>query len=126
MIFELLGKILDDVPEQIRFRTAWDGSTLFVECSESDIIGNLILPLFDDGEVEHLLASSWFVATLKMSHDQIAEITIANDAGKEATFKVGTTILKELSAVGMDDSYIKMCHEITKKCGYLVDKTKIV
>lgn len=129
-IFELLGMILDDISEKIKFRMAWKNDALYVECDDSDIIGNLILPLFADETIEETYSlierSKWFFATIKLSHDQITEVALQNDMGQNVTTKIGTRILENLSELGMDDTFIKICHEITKKCGFLVDKLNIV
>ena len=127
-IFELLGRILDDLSEKSAFEMAWENDdNLLIGCIDTDIIGSLILPLLDSNDAYYFIKSSnWYSVILKMSQDQIAEVALENDSGMNITFRIGTTILERLSEIGMDDTYQKMCHEITKKCGFIVDKVKIV
>lgn len=127
-VFQLLGMIFDDISEEARFLFDWQDGSLFIGCNNCDIVGDFILPLCegqDFGQYQLIEKSSWFVAVIKISkcpEYQISEITFIDDADNSVTCNVGTAILEELDNKGIDDTYLKICREIAKKCGFLVDK----
>lgn len=115
-IFELLGMVLDDLSEGIRFKMEFADGTTIIECDNSVIIDRLILPLMDEGEIGNLLErSKWYYSIIKIKQDRITEVVLGNDLGDHITSKIEKKILSYLADYGVDDTYTILCHEIAKK-----------
>lgn len=126
-IFELLGMVLDDLSEGIRFKMEFADGTTIIECDNSVIIDRLILPLMDEGEIGNLLErSKWYYSIIKIKQDRITEVVLGNDLGDHITSKIEKKILSYLADYGVDDTYTILCHEIAKKCGFIIDKVNIM
>lgn len=128
-LFQLLGMIFDDISEEIKFMYEWAGDSLLIECNDCSIVCNFILPLCE-GEIKEqyqlLEDSEWFFAIIKITKSpqyQISEVSFITNSGYSIICKVGFNILAELAETkGVDDSYLKFCGEIAKKCGFLIDR----
>lgn len=128
-VFQLLGMIFDDISEETKFMYEWAGDSLLIECNDCSIVSDFILPLCE-GEIKEqyqlLEDSEWFFAIVKITKSpqyQISEVVFVTDSGGSITCEVGFNILAELAETkGVDDSYLKFCEEIAKKCGYIIDK----
>lgn len=120
MIFRLLGMVLDEISYKTKFEIERDRNACIVECSDQDVIGSLFLPLFGDNKLEEIYdlleKSEWFLARLCILEDRITEITLENNLGETVISVVETQLLEFVADIGMDDSYLKICREIIKKC----------
>lgn len=119
-IFKLLGMVLDETSYETKFEIKRTKNFCVVECADSEIIGELFLPLFGDEDAEELYCllekSEWFCASIMISQNQIRAVTIENNFGEQVLSEVDERLLTILSEVGMDDSYFTICQEISKKC----------
>jgi len=115
-VFALLGMIIDTtVSDEPVFFPSWENGVLFVECYDTDIITRMILPLCYKKVYQFLENCNWFVAIIKISQQQIAEIVFENDTGESCVCQIGDNLLDKLADRGMDDTYFKFCQEITEK-----------
>lgn len=121
-VFQLLGMIFDDISEEVNFLYEWVDGALLIECNNCHIVDDFILPLCE-GKIDDC---EWFFAVIKIAKNpqyQISEITFTTNLGSSITCNVGLNILDELAnPKGLDDSYLKFCEEIAKKCSFFVDK----
>lgn len=116
-VFTLLGMIIDaTVSADPVFYISRENDALLVECDDTDIITRMILPLCNDEVYQFLERCKWFVAIVKISYNHIAEIIMENDLGESFPCKIGEDLLNILADQGVDDTYFKICQEITKKC----------
>ena len=116
-VFTLLGMIIDTtVSDDPVFYISRENDALLVECDDTDIITGMILPLFNDKVYQFLERCNWFVAILKITKNHIAEIIFENDLGESSVCDIGEDLLNILADRGVDDTYLKICQEITKKC----------
>ena len=115
-VFALLGMIIDTpVSDDPVFFPSWENGVLFVECYDTDIITRMILPLCYKKVYQFLENCNWFVAIIKITQQQIAEIVFENDLGESCVCQIGDNLLDKLQDRGMDDTYFKFCQEITEK-----------
>ncbi len=116
-VFTLLGMIIDTtVSDNPVFYISRENDALLVECDDTDIITGMILPLCNDKVYQFLERCNWFVAILKITKNHIAEIIFENDLGESSVCDIGEDLLNILADWGVDDTYLKICQEITKKC----------
>lgn len=116
-IFKLLGMVLDELTVQTKFEIRREGIFCIAGCNDPDTIIELFLPLFDDEvEISLLEKSKWFSATISIDREQIVGVAIETDLGKTIAAKPHERLIKTLSEVGMDDTYLALCRHISRKC----------
>lgn len=116
-IFKLLGMVLDELTVQIKFEIRREGAFCIIGCNDPDTIIELFLPLFDDEITIPLLEKSKrFNATISIDREQIVGVAIETDLGKTIAAKPHERLIKTLSEVGMDDTYLALCQQISRKC----------
>ena len=116
-IFKLLGMVLDELTVQTKFEISREGFLCIAGCNDPDTIVELFVPLFDDEVAISLLEKSkWFSATISIDRKQIVGVAIETDLGKTIAVKPHERLIKTLSEVGMDDTYLALCQQISRKC----------
>lgn len=106
-VFKLLGIILDDLLEEQLFKVDWQDNFAIAESNNSDIIG-LILPMLNIEE------RNWSYVVVKISDDEISEIVLS-DISDRTISSSGERISDYMIDIGMNDTYAKICHEISRK-----------
>ena len=132
-IFQLLGKILDDLSQGSNvFNVDCENGTAVFEASDTDIIDACILPLFEDEKIHErckmIEHCKYYYAVIKISQNKIIEVGLGDDLDNYISCDVSTKILKYLADLGFsfDETYTMICAEITKKCEFIVDNANMM